>query len=182
MYTVYVHTVPNGKRYVGITSQKPKKRWGYGYGYKNNEKFYKDICRYGWNNIVHEIVFTTDVKEEAESKEKEFIALYDTMNIEKGYNSASGGFKDVRYNERFCNRISEANKGNKNAVGYIQTEEHKKKVGETKKKKVLCVEKKDVYPSVMDAAESVGTNPKNISACLRGKCNTTCGFHWVYAE
>lgn len=41
MYSVYIHTLPNNKVYIGITSQKPKARWDNGrgkiataYGYK----------------------------------------------------------------------------------------------------------------------------------------------------
>lgn len=30
-YKVYMHTLPNGKRYVGITKQEPEKRWLNGY-------------------------------------------------------------------------------------------------------------------------------------------------------
>ena len=33
-YKIYVHTAPNGKRYVGITRQKLNRRWRYGEGYK----------------------------------------------------------------------------------------------------------------------------------------------------
>ena len=34
-YTVYMHICPNGKKYIGITKQKPIKRWGYnGINYK----------------------------------------------------------------------------------------------------------------------------------------------------
>lgn len=39
MYTVYKHTTPSGKVYVGITKQKPEQRWDNGNGYKKNEHF-----------------------------------------------------------------------------------------------------------------------------------------------
>lgn len=56
MYVVYKHTTPSGKVYVGITGQKPARRWQNGYGYKDNEHFYRAIRKYGWENIKHEIV------------------------------------------------------------------------------------------------------------------------------
>ena len=37
-YTVYCHIFPNGKRYVGITKQKPEYRWDNGNGYRNCTK------------------------------------------------------------------------------------------------------------------------------------------------
>ena len=32
-YCVYIHTAPNGKMYIGQTSQKPEARWNNGRGY-----------------------------------------------------------------------------------------------------------------------------------------------------
>ena len=39
-WCVYVHIAPNGKKYVGITSQKPEKRWNHGEGYQRHPYFY----------------------------------------------------------------------------------------------------------------------------------------------
>ena len=33
-YTVYKHTSPSGKVYIGITGKKVEERWEYGYGYR----------------------------------------------------------------------------------------------------------------------------------------------------
>lgn len=39
-YTVYRHTSPSGKVYIGITSMNPEKRWGKnGYGYRRQKYF-----------------------------------------------------------------------------------------------------------------------------------------------
>ena len=52
-YSVYVHTAPSGKMYVGITKQKPEYRWGRnGIKYKT-QVFYRAIEKYGWDNIDH---------------------------------------------------------------------------------------------------------------------------------
>ena len=46
-YTVYKHTSPSGKIYIGMTCQKPKDRWGKdGNGYKG-QPFYNAIQKYG---------------------------------------------------------------------------------------------------------------------------------------
>ena len=48
-YFVYMHTSPNNKRYIGITSYtNPKRRWKGGYGYHKNDYFYRAIQKYGW--------------------------------------------------------------------------------------------------------------------------------------
>lgn len=92
MYTVYKHTTPSGKVYVGITKQNPKKRWQNGNGYKKNEYFYRAILKYGWKNIEHEIICQAPMSAaQAGAVEKSFIALYDSTNPDKGYNHSIGG-------------------------------------------------------------------------------------------
>lgn len=56
-YSVYKHTFPNGKVYIGMTSRKPKDRWHNGKGYKTQSLIHKAIQEYGWNNVKHEILF-----------------------------------------------------------------------------------------------------------------------------
>lgn len=141
MWTVYKHTAPNGKVYIGITGQKPKKRWQNGYGYKNNKHFYSAIKSYCWENIKHEILETGLTKEQACAKEFELIAYYDSNNREKGYNHSTGGecgalgvhfsaerrrklsesHKGVHLSAETRQKISEANKGK-----YISSETRKK--------------------------------------------------------
>lgn len=92
-YTVYMHTSPSRKRYIGITSQYPlEKRWGCnGNKYKHNRYFYSAIQKYGFDNFLHEILFSGLSKEEAEQKEVELIALYKSDNRDFGYNIEHGG-------------------------------------------------------------------------------------------
>ena len=83
-YKVYIHIFPNKKVYIGITSQKEKRRWNNGNGYKNNEYMTNAIQKYGWENIEHKILFTDLTKEEAEQKEIELIAFYKSYQKEYG--------------------------------------------------------------------------------------------------
>lgn len=55
-YVVYIHTFPNGKRYVGLTTQSVNSRWRGGEGYKD-QFVYRPIKKYGWNNIKHTIYY-----------------------------------------------------------------------------------------------------------------------------
>lgn len=91
IYCVYKHTSPNGKIYIGITSQKPEKRWQNGVGYKNNQYFHRAIQKYGWNSFTHEILFVDLTIKDAAAKEKELINLYKSNNPLFGYNISSGG-------------------------------------------------------------------------------------------
>lgn len=86
MYSVYKLTAPNGKIYIGMTSNNPVKRWAGGHGYKNNKSFWEDIVKYGWDNIRREIVLSTDDEDEAHKKEISLILYYETTDPDKGYN------------------------------------------------------------------------------------------------
>ena len=140
-YTVYKHTSPNGKVYIGITSQGVEQRWGYnGYGYYG-QPFFSAILKYGWDNIKHEILYTNLTKEEAEEKEIELIKQYNSNKSHCGYNADNGGFSVGRCGEQTKRKISEATKGripwNK---GIPRTEEEKRKmslshIGKTKGEK-----------------------------------------------
>lgn len=85
-YTVYIHTMPDGKKYVGQTVQLPNDRWVSGYGYRNNQKFFDAIQEVGWDNIDHEIFYQTKIREEAEVCEKALIKKYNTTDPQYGYN------------------------------------------------------------------------------------------------
>lgn len=105
-YCVYVHTAPNGKRYVGITKQSPKNRWKNGNGYSSSPHFRSAIEKYGWNNISHEVVRDGLTETEACAEERRLIALYRSNEREFGYNQTSGGDTGKRYTEEVRENIS----------------------------------------------------------------------------
>lgn len=82
----------NNKKYIGITSVDPNIRWENGRGYSQNEKFFSDILRYGWDNFSHEILFDNLSHKDAINLEREYIEKYDTTN--NGYNISSGQYNE----------------------------------------------------------------------------------------
>lgn len=86
-----MHTCPNGKKYIGITSRNCEDRWRNGGGYKNNKHFYSAILKYGWDNIIHEVLSTGLSKETAFRCETSLIAFYKSDNPLYGYNHSKGG-------------------------------------------------------------------------------------------
>ena len=121
-YSVYVHTSPSGKMYVGITKQKPEYRWGRnGIKYKT-QVFYRAIEKYGWDNIDHEIIAEHLTKEEAENFEIKLIDKLHTTDPKYGYNITTGG------------EGGNGLYGEKNGrYGKPVSEETKKKIRETKR-------------------------------------------------
>ena len=92
-YSVYLHTnKTNGKKYIGITSQKNvERRWSNGAGYKKQKRFYCAIQSYGWDGFTHEILYSGLTKEQAEAKEEELILLHRSNDLNFGYNIENGG-------------------------------------------------------------------------------------------
>lgn len=88
MRTVYIHTTPDGKRYVGATHQNPNKRFKNGLGYRY-QFFYQAVLKFGWENISHQL-YEVDTEEELKYLERYLISYYDTTNPDKGYNIAKG--------------------------------------------------------------------------------------------
>lgn len=93
IYKVYRYTnLINGKMYIGRTKTSLVARAG-----KDGKKYYSlryfgaAIKKYGWENFHGEILEDNLTWEECCIKEKYYIALYDTMNREKGYNLHKGG-------------------------------------------------------------------------------------------
>lgn len=86
-----MHTSPCGKRYIGITGQKPIYRWKNGKGYKANPHFTRAIELYGWENFAHEIIEVVGTLEEAKKEEIRLIALYRSNESDFGYNISAGG-------------------------------------------------------------------------------------------
>lgn len=136
-YCVYKHTSPSNKVYIGITCQKPERRWENGKGYIKNKYFYRAIEKYGWENIKHEILFNGLTKEEACQKEIELINLFKSNQKEYGYNLSSGGeggskgcHWTMNFTEEHRLKLSKAAEGNKKFLGKHHTEETKKKQSE----------------------------------------------------
>ena len=140
-YCVYEHVAPNGKRYIGITNQKPERRWrADGSGYRFNKHFMNAIKKYGWKNFKHNILCDGLSKEDACKKEKELIALYHSNTFACGYNRSAGGehsdldngskreisqkIKALWENPEYAQHMSDVHKG-RSRCGWHHTEETK---------------------------------------------------------
>lgn len=162
-----MHTSPSGKRYIGITSQKPEDRWGYngsGYLCKNPNGTYRQpamanaVLKYpNWSEWKHEILLTKATQKHAGQEEQRLIALYKCNNRRYGYNISPGG-EGASLSADTKKKISEANKGRlvgeKNPnYGKPMSDETKKKLSESKKGK-YCGENNPNYGNHKFAGEN----------------------------
>ena len=156
-YKLYVHIAPNGKKYYGITMQKPEKRWLNGRGY-DTQYFARAINKYGWGNIEHIVIYDDLTESEAKELEQYYIQWYDTTNPQYGYNITTGG---------------------EGASGYTHTEEAKQKIGAASKGKPRSEEIKQKISQAQKGEKhhmygkhhSEGTKQK-ISESNKGKNHT----------
>lgn len=132
-YCVYMHTAPNGKRYIGITCCQPRnRRWQNGYGYVTQPRFYNAIKKYGWDNFEHTILEDSLTAEEAGEKEQKYISQYQTTDKKYGYNIKVGGEVGYHLTEEHKEKISRANAGENNGMfGHRYTDEERKKMSES---------------------------------------------------
>lgn len=136
-YCVYRHTSPSGKVYIGITHQPPKRRWCNGHGYRHNPYFTKAIHKYGWDNFIHEVLYSGLTKEEACAKEIELIQFHRSNNDNYGYNLSSGGEAStagIKHSEEARRKMSESRRGeNSPWYGKKLSEDHRRKMSEAHK-------------------------------------------------
>ena len=183
-YCVYKHTNKiNGKVYIGITGQDPKKRWGKnGRSYKG-QIFYRAIQKYDWNNFNHEILADNLTKEKAEQYEISLISFYrETLGTNNVYNVSAGG----EGNSSICKdetkkKMSEAK------IGRNRSEEAKRSISEGMKGeknhksiKVYCEETDVVYGSMREAERETGCNRKSITQCCRNEIKSIKGLHFKF--
>lgn len=155
-YYLYCHTNKiNGKKYIGISVQKPNRRWRNGKGYKRCFKFQKAIDKYGWENFEHEILLTQLTSEEANQKEQEYIQKYNTIN--NGYNILIGGFNKSQNNEiRFKTKIVNQYSLDKQLI--------------------------KTWDSVADIERELGFSHQAISKVCNRKLYTAFGYIWRYQD
>jgi group I intron endonuclease len=128
-YTVYMHTSPSGKKYIGITCQDVAQRWKRGgTGYKECPYFWRAIVKYGWDNFQHEVLFTGLPEAEAKQCEKVLIASYKTHDSMLGYNMTDGGDGSCGYHHSEESRARIGAAVSVVQMGRTYSEETKRKI------------------------------------------------------
>lgn len=124
-FTVYCHTSPTGKKYVGCTSTKLNKRFQNGFGYKKNYRFWPDICKYGWDSFTHEILYSGLDGETAHEIETNLINEWKLLDPRFGYNLWDG---KSGYSASSAELIRQSRLGNKKCVGRVLSDETRAKI------------------------------------------------------
>lgn len=173
-YKVYMHIFPNKKKYIGSTGLPLLYRWNNGRGYNGQSKIYDAICKFGWDNVNHYLLFDGLSKQEAELIENALIIKYKTHQNCYGYNSRVHDvppdfilptFKKKKVK---CKDIT------------VKTTSVSTECQHANCKSVMIIETGEIFPSVSYAASCFMVRNSAISLALKNPNATSCGYHWKY--
>jgi len=170
-WTVYMHTSPSGKKYIGITCQSLNSRWKSGKGYKGSPHFFLAIKKYGWDNIRHEVLFQYLSQKEANEKEIELISFYKSNNKKYGYNIEGGGNSTGKMSEETKLKLKNIHLGKK------MSEETKIKLSKAHKGKKLSEETKQRMSKSQKGRKHSIESRKKMSNKQKGSKNGFYGKH-----
>ena len=192
-YVVYVHqNKVNGKRYIGITNNTVKRWYGKGKHYDGCPRFFNAIQKYGWDNFTHKVIERGLTLEEANERERFYIAKYKSTEKAHGYNITTGGDHAPTMLGKHHSEETKA-KMRKAALGRVVSVEQRKRHSEAMKgklvgeknhmsKAVRCVTTGEVFESQQIAARVKGVQQSKICLCCQGKRSHTHGLKWEYVE
>ena len=183
-WLIYCHLNKiNGKRYIGLTSQKPTKRWKNGFGYSKNIIFFSAIKKYGWKNFEH-IIIEDNINslEQAKLREQYWISYYHTYIKDplcNGYNTTIGGEGTIGY--KFTEHIEKVRskllgkKQSKESVlkralantGKKRTAEQKRHIGIANGKAIICIETQEHFYSITEASRQTGLTCQYLMQLLK---------------
>lgn len=176
-WCVYRHVSPSGKSYIGITSQKPKYRFGKGgNGYAIGSAIQNAIQKYGWDNFEHIILYSNLTKDEACKLEQEMIQKYNSL-VPNGYNLSLGG-ESGSYGYKYSKEQSLAKSlRQKGKHRKPMSEETKQKISKTKTGHKMGPRPKEWTKKIADANRGKKRNltpeqRKSFGNGMRGKHHT----------
>ena len=177
---------------------------------KNCTALHRAIQKYGRDMFTVEQIDVACDRDELDTKERYWINYYDCI-APKGYNLRLGGEHHIvseetryklgngnrgrRYSEEIRKKMSESRRGRKmspeailKAVATKRANGVYEKIakisalnGKKSGKPIRCLETGEIFESVAEAARKHNLHRANISFCVRGDGNRTCGkLHWEY--
>jgi group I intron endonuclease len=163
---IYKATGPDGKVYIGKTVKTlARRKSGHIFQAKKGDRrtpFLRAILEEGIESFTWEQIDTADTPEKLDAKEKQWIAHYDSMNPEKGYNNQEGGI-NTTYSPEACKRISEAKKG------HITSIETRKKISEAHKGKHHTPETRRKMSEVQKGRHHTEESRRKMSEARKGR-------------
>ena len=172
LWSVYKHTSPSGKVYIGIAKD-VKHRWrNNGMGYKGSTRIWYAILKYGWDNFKHEIVAENLTRQAACDMEVALIKEYKSTDPTFGYNLTTGGQHGTLSPQSI-------EKLRASLMGHPVSDKVKTILAESNRIPLICIETQEVFDSAREAADKMGLCRTSVSRAAKGKQDTCGGFHFA---
>ncbi len=172
VWSVYKHTSPSGKVYIGVAKDINHRWRSNGEGYRGSTRIHNAIKKYGWDNFKHEILFSGLSQSEACRKEAELITTYNSTNEKYGYNLQSGG-------QYFETNRATREKISKSLIGHTVSDEARDKIRNSRSIQIICLETGDIYNGCIDASNQLGLCSTSIGKVVNGKQQCCGGLHFA---
>lgn len=182
-----------------MTQQEVNKRWKDGKGYNTQPLMSRAISKYGWGNIIHELLCDNLTLKEASAMEKELISKHKSNDKEYGYNVTSGGdngygwkhTEESKAKMKLCHAGKELSANHKlkiseRAKARGKTKEHIANNAKARQKPVYQINKDTNeiikrWDGGKSASLSLIIQRSDICNCCKGNKKSAGGFIWQYA-
>ena len=172
IWSVYKHTSPSGKVYIGIAKD-VKHRWrNNGSGYKGSTRIWCAIQKYGWDNFRHEILAKNLTRQEACDMEVALIKKYKSTDSNFGYNLTTGGQHGTLSQESIA-------KLSKSLRGHPVSDEVRATLSKYRKIPLICIETQEVFDCAQAVVDKMGLCYTSVLNAAKGKQDTCGGFHFA---
>ena len=202
-YTIYKYTSPEGKHYIGKTSNEAGRKLAHKYGYSSypDRELYQDMNKFGYEAFTYTTLVTGVPDWASDSFEKYWINYYDSYN--QGYNQTLGGIgsKGYKHSDASKDKIAKAFKAYRESPNCaFNTQEYKDNMSVLMKQRVLsdehkyklklanrnryisikCIETGEVFVSMKEASLKYKVSSSSLGSACRGKLKKVGGFHWEF--
>ncbi len=181
-----ITNIVNNKKYIGQSVDVKRRlrnhKWALKHNKHINDHLQKSFNKYGEDCFVFDVICECE-EEKLDDMERFYIAHYDCMNPNYGYNSESGGNLCKRWSDELKLKMKEIRSGENSgmwgkkhteetkaimrekALGRVLSDETKEKLSKSHKgklaKALYCVEADMVFPSSLEAAEFAGLKSRS---------------------
>ncbi len=164
----------NGKIYIGQHAQSEFDKNYYGSG----KLLLRALKKYGKENFDCFVLCWCSSKEILDQQEKLLIELFNSDNLEIGYNLTSGGISGYKYNLETKQKMSKV---------FLERDEEskiklKKQMSDIRSKKVICLQTLEVFDSIKQAAEAFNTSSSYVSLVLKKQRSNVKGFSFEFFD
>lgn len=162
-YTIYKHTSPSGKSYIGQTNNVSQREASHKIPSSKCTAFRNAIQKYGWDNFTHQVLAQNLTLTQANEQEERLISEHNTL-APGGYNLRSGGQNQL-ISEEVKRKWSETRKGRP------RSPEHQAKLNAAARLRVRTPEHQ---AKLVEAAKRVRTEEtrRKLSVALMGRVKT----------